>query len=233
MANKNPFAQALGATQGNKSSRSFTEALENTGNTGSLSHSASQPFLNQPFMSDSGFPHMDNSRFPSSDSSFPYQDSFSQQRQQKELLEKQEYERKRLELHKKVNPVDQKDIFDAREQATKKKIERIVSDLRKLAREIKKFHKEIDITLMGRVTNPGQEGIGDENFLDKLRAFIILLTQKVRSARTWAQQQKIKNAKKAKSAKGLGKKMTETSGAEQRANMDQFFNSERGDNFGE
>ena len=86
---------------------------------------------------------------------------------------------------------------------------------------------------MGKATNSGLDGTGDENFFDRLRAFIILLTQKVRSARTWAQQQNVKKKKVAKRAKGLGKQMAETSGYEQRANMDQFFNSERGDNFGE
>ena len=87
---------------------------------------------------------------------------------------------------------------------------------------------------MGQATNSGLDGIGDESFYDKLRAFIILLTQRVRSARTWAKQHNRKKSKKAaKRGKGLGKQMAESSGFEQRANMEQFFNNERGDNWGE
>lgn len=226
MSNKNPFATALGSAGGNKSSRSFTEALGNT--------SGGSPASKNPF---------DRNHFPNLDqfggTNGPMQDfggqtsEFNSFQQQQEELRKQEYEQKRLELHKKVNPVDVKELFNAREEATKKKIDQIRKDLRNLAKEIKKFQKQIDITLMGRVTNPGQEGIGDENFFDQLRAFILLLTQRVRSARTWAQQSSNKKKKMAKRAKGLGKQMAESSGFEQRANMEQFFNSERGDNWGE
>lgn len=232
MTNTNPFAAALGATGGQKSSRNFTEALGSTSgragvNSSTTSHN--QSLENNPFanMNQFGGANQSAQGFGGFNSEF---NSFQKQQ---EDLKKQEYERKRLELHKKVNPVDTKELFNAREEATKKKIDQIRKDLKNLAKEIKKFHKEIDITLMGRVTNTGFEGIGDENFFDKLRAFIILLTQKVRSARTWAKQQNAKKKKMAKRAKGLGKKMAESSGYEQRASMDQFFNSERGDNMGE
>lgn len=233
MSNKNPFAAALGATGGQKSSRSFTEALNSTSGNSGLNN---QNKLNSLFPNNQ-FPENNFGNFGQTNDPLSNYDQFGSNfdnfRKQQEDLKKQEYERKRLELHKKINPVDTKDIFNAREEATKKKIDQIRKDLKNLAKEIKKFHKEIDIVLMGRVTNPGLEGTGDENFFDKLRAFIILLTQKVRSARTWAQQANAKKKKMAKRAKGLGKQMAESSGYEQRANMDQFFNSERGDNFGE
>lgn len=235
MANKNPFAAALGATGGHKSSRTFTEAL---GSTSGRAGSPAPTQLNS---------HLENNTFPGlgnmdqfGGTNGPLQNfgqfgsEFGDLRKQQEDLKKKEYEQKRLELHKKINPVDAQELFNAREEAAKKKIEQIRKDLKNLAKEIKNLHKQIDITLMGRTTNPGLEGIGDENFLDKLRAFIILLTQRVRSARTWAkQQQNVKSKKAAKRAKGLGKKMAESSGFEQRANMEQFFNSERGDNWGE
>ncbi|GIK83575.1 MAG: hypothetical protein BroJett025_01970 [Patescibacteria group bacterium] len=234
MSNKNPFAAALGSTGGNKSSRSFTEALSSTsGRAGSFNSQNSNPFENNPFntLNNSYLDQYGGTNGPMQN--FGGSNEFGAMQKQQEELKKQEYEKKRLELHKKVNPVDAKDVFDAREEATKKKIDQIRKDLKNLAKEIKKFHKEIDITLMGRVTNTGFEGIGDENFFDRLRAFIILLTQRVRSARTWAKQAQAKKKKVAKRAKGLGKQMSESSGFEQRANMDQFFNSERGDNFGE
>lgn len=235
MTNKNPFATALGAANGQKSSRSFTEALGSSsmGASSSASQfSAEQNPLGQ-------LPNLDQyggTNGPKQDFSNWNQPNseFAQQQQLEEQKKKLEYDKKRSELHKKINPVDTLELFNAREEATKKKIERIRKDLKNLAREIAKFHKEIDVTLMGRVTNVGFEGIGDENFFDKLRSFIILLTQRVRSARTWAQQQKKKSRKKlAKRGKGLGKEMAHTSGFEQRANMEQFFNNERGDNWGE
>lgn len=231
MANKNPFAAALGATSGQKSSRSFTEALGNTSSGVSFN-----PTQNNNNFLENNFPNLDQfggTNGPMQNFGGGFGSEFDDFKQQQEDLKKQEYERKRLELHKKINPVDEKELFNAREKATKKKIDDIRKQLKNLAREISKFHKEIDITLMGRVTNTGFDGIGDENFFDRLRAFIILLTQRVRSARTWAKQQNTKKKKMAKRAKGLGKQMSESSGFEQRANMEQFFNSERGDNWGE
>jgi len=228
MANKNPFAAALGSTGGQKSSRNFTEALGNTSGGSGFNSAANAKNL------------LENNQFPNLDqfggTNGPKQNfgsEFDNFQQQQEDLKKQEYDKKRLELHKKINPVDAKELFNAREEATKKKIDNIRKELKNLAREIAKFHKEIDITLMGRVTNTGFDGVGDENFYERLRAFIILLTQRVRSARTWAQQQNVKKKKMAKKAKGLGKQMAESSGFEQRASMEQFFNSERGDNMGE
>ena len=234
MTNNNPFAAALGATGGNKPSRPFSEALANSsgGGASNFSSSAHRSALENNQFNNSHFDQFDGSNNPTQNFG-GYKPEFNALQQQQEDLKKQEYERKRLELHRKVNPVDAKDVFDARENATKKKIEHIRKELKNLAQEIKKFHKEIDIVLMGKATNSGLDGTGDENFFDRLRAFIILLTQKVRSARTWAQQQNVKKKKVAKRAKGLGKQMAESSGYEQRANMDQFFNSERGDNFGE
>lgn len=226
MANKNPFASALGSTGGQKSSRNFTEALGNTSGGSGVAQANS--------MLENKFPGLD--QFGGTNGpmqNFGAQNSEFNQFQQQEELKKQEYEKKRLELHKKINPVDAKELFNAREEATKKKINNIRKELKNLAREIKKFHKEIEITLMGRATNSGFDGIGDENFFDQLRAFIILLTQKVRSAKTWATQNNSKKKKMAKRAKGLGKQMSESSGMEQRANMEQFFNNERGDNWGE
>lgn len=231
MANQNPFAAALGATGSNQSSRNFTEALGNTsgGSRPVPANSKNQILENNPFASLDQFggtngPIQDFGGFNS---------EFGNLKKQQEELKKKEYEQKRLEVHNRVNPVDAKDLFNAREEATKKKIDQIRKDLKNLAKEIRKFHKEIDITLMGRITNTGLEGIGDENFFDRLRAFIILLTQRVRSAATWAKQQKAKSKKMANRAKGLGKQVSESSGFEQRASMEQFFNSERGDNWGE
>ena len=116
-------------------------------------------------------------------------------RQQKELLKK----RRHKELHDKVNPVDAKDIFDARRIQVKKEIERLREELRKLAQEVKQFNKEVDITLSSNIGDPGMEGAYYLNFFQKLRAFIMLLRQKIKSARTWATQVNAKKKKKKRS----------------------------------
>jgi len=240
MANKNPFAAALGATGNKQSGRTFTEALSNasSGSSGYNPANARSILENNPFGDSINSPGLDQfggTNGPMQDfggfDGFP--GSMDPMKKQEDELKKQEFERKRLELHNKVNPVDSKDLFDARREQTKNKIEQIRKELKNLALEIKKFNKDVDIVLMGKATNSGLDGIGDENFFDRLRTFIILLTQRVRSARTWAQQAATKKKKIAARGKGLGKQMAESSGFEQRANMEEFFNSERGDNFGE
>jgi uncharacterized protein DUF5660 len=130
------------------------------------------------------------------------QDQISQDQlkaQQKEAEKKAEKkakkERLRKKLHDQVNPVDQIDVFSAREQRVKEEIEQVRKELKALAVEISKFHKDVEVTLMTKVVNPGQEGTYYISFFQKLRTFIILLRQKIHSARTWARQM---NAKKKK-----------------------------------
>lgn len=224
MSTVNPFAQALGNTSVGKSSSAFTEALSQAGGQGQWGSNFTdkQSFDSKQYGT--------NNTFHQPDSDFSFEDPFLKQQKQ---AEQQEYERKRLVLHNKINPVDQRDIFDQREKATQKRIDELRKDLRKLSKEIRGLYKDIEITLMGNVTNTGMTGIGQESFFEKLRNFIMLLTKKVRSARTWAQTAKAKSKKKGRGNKGLGEKMNTSSGHEQRAAMDEFFNSERGDNMGE
>lgn len=217
MAQQNPFAQALGNTSSNKAPSSFTEALAGA---------QTQPRATDTVPNQTGF---DAFKQPNN---HIFEDPFT--KKQKEM-ERQEYERKRLALHNKINPVDQRDIFNQREAATQKRIDSIRIELKNLAKQIKGLYKDIDIALMGKVTNTGLTGIGAENFFGKLREVIILLTKRVRDARTWAQQSSMYTNKKKKQrgSKGLGEQMNKSTGHEQRAAMDQFFNSERGDNMGE
>ncbi|MEA2056867.1 MAG: DUF5660 family protein [Patescibacteria group bacterium] len=116
----------------------------------------------------------------------------------------QEFKKRQLRerLHKKVNPVEQTDIFNQRKENVKREIEQIRIELEKLSKEIAKFHKEVDITLQKRTPDPGMEGTYYKNFFEKLKAFIILLRQRVRSARTWVRQAQIKK-KKRKYRRGL------------------------------
>ncbi|MFZ5376703.1 MAG: DUF5660 family protein [Patescibacteria group bacterium] len=116
--------------------------------------------------------------------------------QQKEMADKAKKEQLRRKLHEQVNPVDQKAVFDAREKQVKEEIDKIRQELKMLAVEVSEFHQEIDLSLMAPVSNPGQEGKYYLNFFHQLRAFIMLLRQKIHSARTWAKQMNQKKKRK-------------------------------------
>lgn len=117
--------------------------------------------------------------------------------QQEKLKEEQKKKELRKKLHDQVNPVDQAEVFSATRERTKKELQEVRKELKKLALEISKFYKEVDIAVTQDVVDPGMGGgIGIKSYFQKLRAFIILLTQKVKSARTWMKQQQAKSAKK-------------------------------------
>ena len=143
-----------------------------------------------------------NSSFLKKDSSKTSQTLFGKDNQnflekkQQELKEEQKRKELREKLHKKVNPVEQTDIFDARKEQVQKEIEDIRKELKSLAKEISKFYAEVDLTLDQNVADPGMKGTYHINFFQKLKQFIILLRQKVHSARTWAKQMKAKKKKR-------------------------------------
>jgi hypothetical protein len=123
-----------------------------------------------------------------------------QQRQQAEQLKR---ERLRMQLHKQVNPVEQTDVFNAREQQVKKQIDDIRHELKLLVNEVQAFNQEIDISIMSNVGSPGQDGKYYITFFQKLRELIMLLRKKVHSARTWATTFNSKKKKRKKGAVGL------------------------------
>ncbi len=119
---------------------------------------------------------------------------------QKDLIRKQQEEalkaKRRKELHDRVNPVEAKDVFSARREQVKKEIDRLRVELKALAKDVAAFHKEVEITLMTEVGDPGTDGAYYISFFQKLRSFILLLRQRIKSARTWATQ--VNNKKKKK-----------------------------------
>lgn len=125
------------------------------------------------------------------------QEVFSPEQQQRDMLEKQRRDRLRMELHRRVNPVDQKDVFDARKQQAKREVEEIRHELQLLTEEMKGMVQDIDIQLMGQVTDVGLTGTGAKSYFAKLKEFIILLREKIHSARTWATTLGGKQAKQA------------------------------------
>ncbi|MGD9129713.1 MAG: DUF5660 domain-containing protein [Candidatus Woesebacteria bacterium] len=123
---------------------------------------------------------------------------------QPDKYEEQEAEKKakkealRKKLHEKVNPVEQTEIYNARQKRVKDEINKLSDELKFLAQDVAKFNKEVELTLMTEVVDPGQDGQYYINFFQKLRAFIMFLRQKIRSARTWATQMHAKSKKKKK-----------------------------------
>jgi len=108
------------------------------------------------------------------------------QQQQAELIEQQKREALRKKLHDQINPVDARDVFSAREKQVAREIDELRKELRLLVGDVAKFEKEVEITLMTEVVDPGQQGKYFLAFFQQLRTFIMLLRQKIKSAHTWS-----------------------------------------------
>lgn len=121
---------------------------------------------------------------------------FDQQRYLEEQQEHLKKEALRKKLHDQVNPVDTVDIFNAREKQVKEEIDALRRELKLLVKDVESFQKDVEITLMSEVVDPGQEGKYYISFFQKLRSFIMMLRQKISSAKTWATQMHVKSKKK-------------------------------------
>jgi len=130
----------------------------------------------------------------------PGMDLEARRRQQEELKKQQEKEHLKRKLHEQINPVDSHDIYDARQKQVAEEIRKLREELKMLSKDVAAFDKEIELTLMTNVVEPGETGAYFINFFQKLRQFIMLLRSKIKSARTWATQfnQKSKKRKKGK-----------------------------------
>jgi regulatory protein YycH of two-component signal transduction system YycFG len=154
------------------------------------------------------------------------------QKQQEEMERKQKREALKKKLHAEINPVDMKDVFDARKKKTQQDLESVRKELQALAVEIARFRKDVDIATFQQIVDPGQEGVYYTSFLQQLRNFIMLLRKKVQSARTWMQQSQAKQAKKKK--KGGKKPGMEMGGAkhEQSKTVFDTMHHERSSSYG-
>lgn len=153
-----------------------------------------------------------NSNFPLAETmaqaggQFPGGQMDEQTREQ--LLAEQAAEARRNELRRRrtleLNQIDSTDIFNRRELEVKEEINKLREELKALAMEVASFDKQVELTLMTNVVDPGQDGKYYISFFQKLRAFIMLLRQKVKSAKTWATQMNGKSAKRRKRSKQPG-----------------------------
>lgn len=115
-----------------------------------------------------------------------------------------EKKRRHLEQHRKINPVDLHEVYDGREEKTKKDINELRQQLKKLAEEMNLLNKEITMAVTQHATDTGMTGTYHENFFEQLRQVIVMLRQRVSSARTWARQQRLKQARKKKRGLDFG-----------------------------
>ncbi len=122
----------------------------------------------------------------------------SLEEQQRLQIEQQKRERLRQQLHRQVNPVEARDVFNAQEERIKKEIDNIRHELKLLSQEVAAFNQDIEISIMSNVADPGLDGKYYLTFFQKLREFIMLLRAKIHSARTWSTAMNSKKKKKGK-----------------------------------
>jgi hypothetical protein len=175
----NPFARALAETEKSNDFQSntpnpsgldaFREALMKA-QGGDASSKAT-----------SGFGDMQN------------EDYFEQQ--QEEMRKQQERAMLRKKLHDRINPVDTQSLFDARDKQVKDQIDKIRHELKMLSGEVTSLNKEVELTLMTKISDPGEKGAYYLTFFDQLRSLIQLLRKNVKSASTWMQSHRGKQKK--------------------------------------
>ncbi len=120
------------------------------------------------------------------------------EKQQKESARMHQLEQMRRRLLAEINPVNMQPIFDARQKQVEEQILALRSDLKGLNRDVAKFTKEVEVTLMTRIVKPGQTGSYFITFFGKLRSLILLLRQNIKSASTCLNISKGKAHKKGK-----------------------------------
>lgn len=126
-------------------------------------------------------------------------------KQQEEALLTQKKEALRKKLHDRVNPVNSHELFSAKEEKSKEELNNVRRELELLIGDLKDLNADISIVVSQDVVNPGLDGGSYyQNFFHQLRQLIMLMRQKVGSARSWAQQMQTKNKKR----QGLNYKKT-------------------------
>lgn len=176
----NPFAQALADAEREK---------QYSGGSGQNSQDSSSLFRDALAKTGGNFgDYADPSQSLNNGADLAEQQRLMEEQRKKEAL--------RRKLHEQINPVDAINVYSAREEKVKQEIDKLRTELQGLAKDIAAFHKEVEVTLMTEVSNPGQDGKYYLTFFQQLRSFIMLLRQKISSARTWATQLHSKKKKK-------------------------------------
>lgn len=138
-----------------------------------------------------------NALLNSSDTNYDAPSTEQLTKQQAETILQQKKEVLRKKLHDKVNPVNTYELFSSREKQSKEELNQVRKELELLVADIKGLGQDIEIVVAQDVVMPGIDGgTYYQNFFFQLRQFIMLLRQKVGSARSWAQQMQAKGKKK-------------------------------------
>lgn len=138
-----------------------------------------------------------NALLNSSDTNYNTSSPEQLHKQQEEALLQQRKEALRKKLHDRVNPVNTYELFSAKEEQSKEELNQVRKELELLIADIKGLNQDIEIVVAQDVVLPGLDGGSYyQNFFFQLRQFIMLLRQKVNSARSWAQQMQAKGKKK-------------------------------------
>lgn len=214
----NPFARALASTAELEKPSStpspdtptslFSKALANTGGgipglADQAGEASNGDYANS---GEFGFQDGTNDGTLFDQSAYQQQQADEQARQAEEQAQQQREQQKRdqlrLKLHNEVNPTETSHVFSAREREVKYQIEQLRQELLALIKDVHSFQAEVETTLHTQIVSPGQEGKYYLAFFQQLRSFILLLRQKVSSAKTWATQMHSKGKKKS-SAPGL------------------------------
>ena len=134
-------------------------------------------------------------RSSSAQSNLENQDSA--RRQQEEALLAQKKEALRKKLHDRVNPVNTDELFSAQEEKSKEELNQVRQELELLIADVQGLSQDIEMAVTQDVVMPGLDGgVYYQNFFHQLRQLIMLLRQKVSSARSWAQQMQTKSKKR-------------------------------------
>lgn len=122
--------------------------------------------------------------------------------QQEAALEKQRKEALKKRLHDQINPVDMEAVFDSQKEAITREIDEIRRELKALVGDVGKFHKEVELTLMTEVTDPGESGSYFKAFLSHLRKVIAWLRTMIKNpphlSASWSNTSNGKKGKKGK-----------------------------------
>lgn len=186
----NPFARALAETEKSNDFQAGPQGLDAFREALAKSRSGKQFSMPQDGMSQT-----------------PSQDFIEQQ--QEEMRKQKEKDMLRKRLHDRVNPVDNQALFDARDKQVKDQIDKIRQELKMLSVEVKSLNKEVELTLMTKIVEPGERGAYYLTFFDQLRSLIQLLRKNVKSASTWLQSHRGKQ-KKGMQIKGKNYQKTST-----------------------
>ncbi|GEM_PF-556020 len=115
----------------------------------------------------------------------------------REMIKSENENRKRgVARHQEANPISEHKVFDLRSKQNTERINLIRGELDKLMNNMPASHNEVELAVTQDVVAVGLTGSYHENFFEKLKQGIILLRQRAHSARTWAKQERLKQARK-------------------------------------